>query len=338
MQRVFIRHYPQGTLAAHLFGNVGEVTEDQLEGAPLRGPRAGRRGRPVRHRVRVRPLPARRRARPAIQVDALGQPKGGQLAAQPRARRQPRLTIDAGLQSAAEAAILVSGCRAASSPWTSTPARSWPGLGPELRPVGLHRPDHPGPVQRDLRRHRRRRSSTARPRRLSDRLDLQADHRDLAALEGGDHPDEISTAARSRSAGSAQERRRRRLRDDQPERRPQGLLRHLLLQARPGDERTQPTALQNWAAPLGLGEPTGIDLPAEAPRGWSRPRLGATGSTRSNTDRPWSAGDNINLSVGQGDLQADPLQMAVAYAAIANGGRVVTPARRRCEVVDPRAA
>ena len=36
-------------------------------------------------------------------------------------------------------------------------------------------------------------------------------------------------------------------------------------------------------------------------------------------------GDNVNLSVGQGDLQADPLQMAVAYAAIANGGRVLRP-------------
>ena len=36
-------------------------------------------------------------------------------------------------------------------------------------------------------------------------------------------------------------------------------------------------------------------------------------------------GDNVNLSVGQGDLQADPLQMAVAYAAIANGGRVIRP-------------
>ena len=36
-------------------------------------------------------------------------------------------------------------------------------------------------------------------------------------------------------------------------------------------------------------------------------------------------GDNVNLAVGQGDLQADPLQMAVAYAAIANGGDVVRP-------------
>ena len=44
-------------------------------------------------------------------------------------------------------------------------------------------------------------------------------------------------------------------------------------------------------------------------------------------------GDNVNLAVGQGDLQADPLQMAVAYAAIANGGDMVRPhvglARRR---------
>jgi penicillin-binding protein 2 len=43
------------------------------------------------------------------------------------------------------------------------------------------------------------------------------------------------------------------------------------------------------------------------------------------TERPWSAGDNVNLAVGQGDLQADPLQMAVAYASIANGGYIVRP-------------
>jgi penicillin-binding protein 2 len=43
------------------------------------------------------------------------------------------------------------------------------------------------------------------------------------------------------------------------------------------------------------------------------------------TDRPWTLGDNVNLAVGQGDLQADPLQMAVAYAAIGNGGDVVRP-------------
>jgi penicillin-binding protein 2 len=48
-------------------------------------------------------------------------------------------------------------------------------------------------------------------------------------------------------------------------------------------------------------------------------------TTCGGVDRPWSVGDNINLSVGQGDLRANPLQMAVAYAAIANGGRVLRP-------------
>jgi penicillin-binding protein 2 len=42
-------------------------------------------------------------------------------------------------------------------------------------------------------------------------------------------------------------------------------------------------------------------------------------------ERPWSTGDNVNLAVGQGDLQATPLQMATAYSAIANGGKVVRP-------------
>jgi len=43
------------------------------------------------------------------------------------------------------------------------------------------------------------------------------------------------------------------------------------------------------------------------------------------TNRPWSVGDNENLAVGQGDLEATPLQLADAYSAIANGGNVVTP-------------
>ena len=43
------------------------------------------------------------------------------------------------------------------------------------------------------------------------------------------------------------------------------------------------------------------------------------------TNRPWSVGDNISLAVGQGDVQVSPLQLAVAYAAIANGGTIVRP-------------
>ena len=42
-------------------------------------------------------------------------------------------------------------------------------------------------------------------------------------------------------------------------------------------------------------------------------------------ERAWTTGDNVNLAVGQGDLQATPLQVAVAYAALANNGTIVKP-------------
>jgi penicillin-binding protein 2 len=83
--------------------------------------------------------------------------------------------------------------------------------------------------------------------------------------------------------------------------------------------------LQKWARRLGIGRKTGIDLPAEEPGRLPTPRWRDRWYKQGLTDRPWSVGDNINLSVGQGDLLSNPLQMAVAYAAIANGGRVLRP-------------
>jgi penicillin-binding protein 2 len=39
----------------------------------------------------------------------------------------------------------------------------------------------------------------------------------------------------------------------------------------------------------------------------------------------WSQAGIANLSIGQGDLDVTPLQLAVATAAVANGGKVLTP-------------
>ena len=39
----------------------------------------------------------------------------------------------------------------------------------------------------------------------------------------------------------------------------------------------------------------------------------------------WARGDAVNMAIGQGFLEATPLQMAIAYAAIANGGDVLRP-------------
>ena len=41
VQRVFVRDYPHGTLAAHILGNVGEVAEEELKEARYRGLQPG---------------------------------------------------------------------------------------------------------------------------------------------------------------------------------------------------------------------------------------------------------------------------------------------------------
>ena len=89
------------------------------------------------------------------------------------------------------------------------------------------------------------------------------------------------------------------------------------------DEKGMP--LQSWARRLGIGRKTGIDLPVETPGRLPTPAWRNRWLKQGLTDRGWSVGDNINLSVGQGDLLSNPLQMAVAYATVANGGKVLRP-------------
>jgi penicillin-binding protein 2 len=98
-------------------------------------------------------------------------------------------------------------------------------------------------------------------------------------------------------------------------------------------------ALQHWAHLYGIGRKTGIDLGGEVAGNLPSPKwrshinaLEAACEHKHHKPscgiadgRPWSQGDNVNLAVGQGDVQATPLQLAVAYSAIANGGTVVTP-------------
>ena len=82
--------------------------------------------------------------------------------------------------------------------------------------------------------------------------------------------------------------------------------------------------MQRWAKLLGLGHPTGLDVPGEAAG------IVPTPQWRRRTfklawQRGWWTGDSVNLSIGQGQLQVTPLQLAVAYSALANGGTVVRP-------------
>ena len=78
---------------------------------------------------------------------------------------------------------------------------------------------------------------------------------------------------------------------------------------------------------FGFGHLTGIDLAGEtAGRVPTRAGEKELYAALGNPDEAyWSVGDWVNLSIGQGDLLVSPIQLARGYAAIYNGGTLVTP-------------
>jgi penicillin-binding protein 2 len=84
--------------------------------------------------------------------------------------------------------------------------------------------------------------------------------------------------------------------------------------------RTGIDALVKWGAVFGVGEPTGIDLPGEA-----RGNIAGPAWKLERFRERWYPGDTANYSIGQGFLLLTPIQLARIYAAIANGGKLVTP-------------
>ena len=78
--------------------------------------------------------------------------------------------------------------------------------------------------------------------------------------------------------------------------------------------------IHKWATLLGLGEKTGIDLPNEgqglvpSPE-WKQARF----------KEKWYAGETISVSIGQGAVALTPISEAVYISTLANGGTRVTP-------------
>jgi len=80
-----------------------------------------------------------------------------------------------------------------------------------------------------------------------------------------------------------------------------------------------------WANRLGFGARTGIDIGGDSPG--SVPDY-AYKKRRFGDDRVhnrWTSGDAVLQAIGQGDLEVTPLQIARLYALIANGGTLVQP-------------
>lgn len=94
-------------------------------------------------------------------------------------------------------------------------------------------------------------------------------------------------------------------------------------------ERGNQPILEEQVRLFGFGSPTEIDLPYEfigtLPSLDLKRRLAASGAIAAEEGEGYYVGDNLQFSIGQGLLSATPLQLAVAYGAIGNGGNVMRP-------------
>ena len=73
--------------------------------------------------------------------------------------------------------------------------------------------------------------------------------------------------------------------------------------------------IHHWATALGLGEPSGIDLPHEVPglvpsRAWKRLQF----------NQPWYPGETLSVAIGQGAVSVTPISLAVMISTVASGG------------------
>jgi len=339
VRRVFLRRYPYREIGGHLFGTIGEVTRRQLNqgryaGVTL-GDRVGQSGIEYTYDRYLRG----RNGASRVQVDATGRPKGELAVKDPRPGEQLRLSIDLAVQKAGQQALASYGKPGA---FVAMDPKSGEVIG-----LGSNPGFDPNVFAKSIRRSvYKRLTSAANGAPLADRA-TQGLYptgsafkliTSTAALESGIiAPGTVLFDGGSLTVGGITFKnaggvahgalalpRALQVSSDV-------FFYQLGLKAdqRGGD------VIQKWARRLGLGRPTGIDIPGEAgglvPTPAWRNRL----FRKKLTDRPWTPGDSINLAVGQGDLQADPLQMAVAYSTIANGGYVVTP-HVGLRVEDPR--
>ncbi len=105
-------------------------------------------------------------------------------------------------------------------------------------------------------------------------------------------------------------------------------------------ETPRENVIQDQARAIGFGAETGIDLTGEAAgivpdRAYfeelkefqlENPDAPARiDASRLDLPSPWLGGDLMNLAIGQGEMTATPLQVALAYASLANGGKVWRP-------------
>jgi penicillin-binding protein 2 len=348
IQQTYLRHYPYESLAAQVLGYVGEVSQGELDQKPKvyrPGDKVGKTGVEARDDEYLRGDAGQAE----IRVDSMGRPQGPlQLRREARPGKAVRLTIDAGLQRAAEQALRygITTARANESYYADGGAivaldpndgavlamASSPTYKPSVY-VGRVDPKKIEPLVNE--KVAKEKNYPGINRVTSGLYPPGSTWKPVTALAAmQEHilqPYQALQCTPTATYGlDKQEFRNWDPYVNQPMTLVEALARscdtyfyqlgyQFYLEGDRGRNR-----MQQWARKFGFGVPTGFDLGGEQEGlvptpAWRKKRF------TSDWDRAWNPGNSIQLSIGQQDVQVTPLQMARFYAMIANGGKLVTP-------------
>ncbi|MFN8142101.1 MAG: penicillin-binding protein 2 [Solirubrobacterales bacterium] len=328
VNRIFVRKYPQGLLAAHILGSIGEVTAEDLEANPDKdlaaGDTLGKTGIEQTYDDQLRGSPGDTR----VQVDSTGRIVSQLPSTLPEPGESVRLSIDEKVQEAGEASLQSIGLPGA---FVAMDVNNGQVLGlasnPTFDPSIFTRPLTQKQVDdlydEDL-------GAPLFDRAIGGQYAVGSIFKPITALAALDAglitpstvvndagtikiADQDFDNAGKQAHGRVDLRRSLEVSSD---------VYYYLLGAKMNGTRQ----LQDWAGDFGLGKPTGIDIPGESEGLVPTPKwLNEAHKEEPKYYDPWVIGQNIQFAIGQGYFQASPLQMAVAYSALGNGGTVLKP-------------
>jgi len=328
VNRIFVRKYPEGLLAAHILGSVGEVTAEDLEENPDKdlaaGDTLGKTGVEQTYDDVLRGKPGETR----LQVDSTGRIVSQLPSTLPEPGKSIRLSIDGKIQRAGESSLQSIGLPGAFVVMDVNNGQvlglgSNPTFDPSIFTKPLTQKQVDDLYDEDL-------GAPLFDRAIGGQYPVGSIFKPITAmagLEGGYiTPDKVvNDAGTIRIAGQDFDNAGKQAHG------PVDLRRSLEVSSDVyyyllGADMNGTRQLQDWAGNFGLGEPTGIDIPGESEGLIPTPKwLNQAHREQPEYYDPWVIGQNIQFAIGQGYFQASPLQMAVAYAALGNGGTVIRP-------------
>lgn len=349
VSKEYVRQYPGKDLASQIFGTVGQISEDQLKEDRNRGLEQGQKigqgGLEQQYDQYLRGKDGELR----VEVNAQNRPTGRQQTTAPVQGNQLELTLDAKLQRTGQNWMrqLIgnkiddkTGYQAAGS-FVALDPRDGAVLAMGSYPsVDLNELTGPISLKRYKRLLSKKAGAPAVNRAVNGLYPTGSTFKPVTAFamlnNGVRGPEDRDRGGAFREFGAAKQKF---YNAGDADLGPSDLVRSLQISsdvyyydvgAELFSKENQP--LQTWARLFGFGRASGVDLPGESKgivpdAAWRKKRNQDELDCREREGREscglvydlngrFLLGDNVNLSVGQGDLLATPLQLAVAYSGL----------------------